>query len=207
MPDSCYICEKEGDVKRCSGCQHAYYCSRTCQRKDWRRHKRHCIPPQSSLHELSYACDIDVFPSPSTARDYGFDNMRLYHGDVVFYDGSRAENILLGLYQMINRDIGIDELPSIYNIPVANSIGASKKMLHEAYEKNALDDFVHRYINSVIEHSGLYNPSNNFCFLWLQNRLVIGPTRLSPSESVQLTQEQVVQMRNDIYRKYYEASN
>ena len=173
-----------------------------------RRHKPHCIPPQSSLHELLHACFLDVFPSPSTARDYGFDSMSLYYGNVVLSkSGCTAEIILLGLYQMIKRDIGNDEMPS-YDNPVLNSIGASKKMLLEAYETNALDEFLHRYISSVIEHYGEHLPPDNYCFLWLRNRLVIGPTRLSPSsESVQLTQEQVVQMRNDIYHKYYKASN
>ncbi|KAJ7336071.1 hypothetical protein OS493_013449 [Desmophyllum pertusum] len=210
MPDSCYVCDKKGDVKRCSGCQHAYYCSRTCQRQHWRRHKPHCIPPQSSLHELLHACFMDVFPSASAALDYGFESMSLYHGDLVLPDQRQLlspEHVLLGLYQMINRDINLDELPSCGTVPVANSIGASKKMLLEAYEKNALDDFLHRYINSVIEHSGEYLPPENYCFLWLRNRLVIGPTRLLLSESVYLTQEQVVQMRNDISRRYYEASN
>lgn len=26
----------------CSGCQTAYYCSRECQRKDWKSHKKMC---------------------------------------------------------------------------------------------------------------------------------------------------------------------
>lgn len=154
---------------------------------------------------------MDVWPSASAARDYGFDNVKLYHGDSVLpgdSDGLTPKHILLGLYQIITKDTGNDELRNaggilISNTPVYNSIGASKKMMLEAFEKNSLDEFLHRYINSVIERCGDQLSPDCYIFQWIQNRLVIGPTRLSLSESVELTQGQVVQMRNDIYRRYY----
>lgn len=120
--------------------------------------------------------------------------------------GLTAEHILLGLYQFITKDIDNDERPS-FTVPVFNSIGASKKMMLEAFEKNALDEFLHRYIRSVIDKCGDHLPPTNYGLRWIRNRLVIGPTRLWLSDSVQLTKEQVVQMRNDIYRKYYRASS
>ena len=158
---------------------------------------------------------MDVWPSASTARDYGFDNVKLYHGDSVLPGDSRGltpKHILLGLYQIITKDIGNDELRNaggilISNTPVYNSMGASKKMMLEAFEKNSLDEFLHRYINSVIERCGDQLPRDCYIFQWVRNRLVIGPTRLSLSESVELTQGQVVQMRNDIYRRYYGTSS
>ena len=208
MPD-CYNCDKEGDLKRCAGCQHAYYCSKACQKRHWRKHKPNCIPPQSSLHELFRACILDVFPSPSTAQEYGFDNMKLYHGDLLSpfeeFPEATAGHILLGLYQIITKDIANDELPCGM-VPVHNSIGASKKMMLEAFERNALDEFLYRYISSVIARYGDQLPRGNYCLEWIQNKLVIGPTRLSLGDSVQVTQEQVMQMRNDIYRRYYGTS-
>ncbi|KAL9959780.1 hypothetical protein ACROYT_G033135, partial [Oculina patagonica] len=209
---TCYNCGKKGDLKRCAGCQHAYYCSKACQKQHWRRHKPNCIPPESSLHELFQACFTDLFPSPSTARDYGFDNVKLYHGDgvikswncprgdLVLPDGSTAKNVLLGVYQFIAQDIANTERPEGW-LPVKNSIGASMKMMHEAFEKNALDEFLHRYINSLGNHL----TPESYCYGWIKLKLVIGPTRLSLSDSVQLTKEQVEQMRSDIYRRYYGA--
>ena len=29
----------------CSNCKKAYYCSRECQREDWKSHKHYCIAP------------------------------------------------------------------------------------------------------------------------------------------------------------------
>jgi hypothetical protein len=29
-------------LRRCTGCGHAYYCSRECQVKQWKEHKPHC---------------------------------------------------------------------------------------------------------------------------------------------------------------------
>lgn len=157
---------------------------------------------------------MDLWPSALTAHDYGFDNVKLYHGDSVFpgvSDGLTPKHVLLGLYQIITKDIRNDELPNVgrflSDTPVYNSFGASKKMMLEAFEKNSLDDFLHRYISSVIDGFGVYLTPDCYVFLWTRHRLVIGPTRMSLSESVELTQGQVVQMRNDIYRRYYETSN
>jgi len=66
------------------------------------------LPPESSVHELFRACFNDLLPVPGTtvARDYGFDNMRIYHGDVVWGESptlASAENILIGLFQCIKR--------------------------------------------------------------------------------------------------------
>lgn len=121
-------------------------------------------------------------------------------------DGMTAEHLLLGLYQIITKDIGNDHRPS-YGIHVHNSIGASKKMMLEAFEKNALDEFLHRYISSVVDRYGDQLGPNNYCFQWLRYKLVIGLTRLSPGDSVQLTKEQVEQMRSDIYSRFYGASS
>lgn len=39
----CSSCSKAtGDLKLCSGCQGAYYCSRDCQAKDFKVHKKAC---------------------------------------------------------------------------------------------------------------------------------------------------------------------
>lgn len=150
---------------------------------------------------------MDLWPSAPTALDYGFDNVKLYHGDSVLPGDSRGltpEHVLLGLYQFIKRDIDQDELS---NVPAYNSIGASKKMMLEAYEKNSLDEFLHRYIGNVTERLGDRLLPDCYVFLWTRHRLVIGPTRLVLSETVGLTQEQVVQMRNDMHNRYYGTSH
>ena len=42
-PAVCGLCGEGGaPLKRCSGCDHAYYCSASCQRSDWRDHKQIC---------------------------------------------------------------------------------------------------------------------------------------------------------------------
>lgn len=149
---------------------------------------------------------MDVFPIPSVRCDYGFDNIEFYHGDVVSPEGLSAETILLGLYQVIWKDIGNDEYDGGAHYPVLNSIGASKRMILEAYERNALDEFLHRYINSVIARFG-DSRTPPYCIAWLQNKLVIGPTRLLPSEEVSLSGAQIARMRNEIFQKYYGFAN
>ena len=42
-PDSkCSYCNKSGNVKTCSGCKKTKYCSRVCQKADWKSHKHRC---------------------------------------------------------------------------------------------------------------------------------------------------------------------
>ena len=43
---TCFLCSKEGrspPLRRCSQCEIAYYCSKTCQRGHWKKHKAACI--------------------------------------------------------------------------------------------------------------------------------------------------------------------
>jgi MYND finger len=44
----CKSCGKDG-VKKCGGCGQVYYCSRKCQRNDWKRHKAECKRVQKEM--------------------------------------------------------------------------------------------------------------------------------------------------------------
>ena len=53
---NCQVCEKPGCHLRCSLCHGAYYCSRECQLKHWKAHKKECKKLQkknSSSNSLS----------------------------------------------------------------------------------------------------------------------------------------------------------
>lgn len=48
----CTYCRKlDGiSVKKCSACGGAYYCSRECQKADWKRHKKDCNYGTTDIH-------------------------------------------------------------------------------------------------------------------------------------------------------------
>jgi hypothetical protein len=46
LTDHCAFCEKTGrfkSMKFCSACNEVQYCSRSCQKKDWKKHKKWCV--------------------------------------------------------------------------------------------------------------------------------------------------------------------
>ena len=40
---SCVCCARPGE-RRCTGCHSVAYCGVTCQKRDWARHRRLCVP-------------------------------------------------------------------------------------------------------------------------------------------------------------------
>ena len=46
----CTYCQSwcRNKTRWCEGCMSEVYCSRTCQKKDWKRHKDECIPMQNA---------------------------------------------------------------------------------------------------------------------------------------------------------------
>ena len=49
---NCGICKKSAFLKRCAACHIAIYCSKECQRDDWKRHKLDCTGTKSLNHTL-----------------------------------------------------------------------------------------------------------------------------------------------------------
>ena len=193
-------------MKRCAACKHAFYCSKACQKQHWKKHKPNCIDARSSLHNLFKACRQDLWPALPAMLDYGFLNMQKYYGSELLGQlNLTADQILLGLFQQMTREIGCLEYGDTQN--VSCSIDITKKMLLAACEGNALDEFLHRYISNVFELSEGKDRKTYWGYghAWLDNKLVIGPTRpLMPTGVLNNTEEEELRMRNEIYRRYYE---
>uniref|UniRef100_A0A336LUX1 hypoxia-inducible factor-proline dioxygenase n=1 Tax=Culicoides sonorensis TaxID=179676 RepID=A0A336LUX1_CULSO len=45
----CKVCLQTENIRRCSGCQAAYYCSPECQRQDWKFHRTECYKKKTPL--------------------------------------------------------------------------------------------------------------------------------------------------------------
>ena len=78
-------------TRRCSACKRAWYCSTTCQKKDWKFHIFDCENKGNirSAHYLVRACYTGVMPlNSSVLADYGFERLNASH----------SHCLLLGLY-------------------------------------------------------------------------------------------------------------
>ncbi|RPA85347.1 hypothetical protein BJ508DRAFT_303012 [Ascobolus immersus RN42] len=47
MPN-CKVCEKSNNLMKCGRCNDVFYCSRECQKTDWKKHKVDCKPTEAS---------------------------------------------------------------------------------------------------------------------------------------------------------------
>ncbi|KAF8440853.1 hypothetical protein L210DRAFT_3400158 [Boletus edulis BED1] len=81
MAKTCHKCHgysdnyDEAKLKRCSGCQKVYYCSTSCQKRDWVCHIFDCKPrrPINTADYLALAVYQNLLPEhPQTCEDYGF---------------------------------------------------------------------------------------------------------------------------------------
>ncbi len=78
------------ELKCCAGCKAVWYCSKRCQREDWRRHIFDCNRPIPTAYYLSRAVFADLIPvHAQTRQDFGFDKAELL--------GGTAQSYLLGL--------------------------------------------------------------------------------------------------------------
>ena len=49
---TCIVCDKKTDLKNCGKCKQVHYCSRDCQKNDWREHKKTCSSEQQWKRDL-----------------------------------------------------------------------------------------------------------------------------------------------------------
>ncbi len=47
----CKVCQKVS-TSQCARCRQVTYCSRECQKANWKTHKVQCVPPQMDIEDL-----------------------------------------------------------------------------------------------------------------------------------------------------------
>ncbi|KAK7943092.1 MYND domain protein, partial [Apiospora aurea] len=106
MANECNACKKTGiDLKKCSKCQTTLYCSRDCQKADWKSHKKVCnsnaqnhLPDKIGCFDVTHNDGLKISPpvalmGPSTNRTpvsmnaSGSTTVRRRTSDYVKFDG------------------------------------------------------------------------------------------------------------------------
>lgn len=52
----CSTCGEPNATARCGSCHDCFYCNRDCQKLDWKKHKKECIPPGSTCTRCLQPC-------------------------------------------------------------------------------------------------------------------------------------------------------
>jgi hypothetical protein len=83
----CFTCKAHTVVKCCSKCQAVYYCSKSCQKEDWKQHKQICqflnvgdgaVQFQIDDHMVRYAHSQDFFETSERRFDKDEDGKRFF---------------------------------------------------------------------------------------------------------------------------------
>jgi hypothetical protein len=62
LPAHCEVCNETEHLKKCGTCHRVYYCGRSCQKKDWKVHKKICSIAKKNLfseHKRKYHPKIE----------------------------------------------------------------------------------------------------------------------------------------------------
>ena len=169
---SCANCDKadnpETPFKRCSRCQTSYYCSKDCQKADWKEHKKSCGPSASGQktsksapsHSLLNAIqgmgdntwlhnrpEIEVYSLLIDSHRMRMEDEYVFRGDVFddsFYGGGDPVPRFRKFLQKAEKKGGI--LPSWWNAEKREACIARRNAtehwsaLHGAVEKHDIQE-------------------------------------------------------------------
>ena len=85
---ACNVCDSETNLKRCARCKKVAYCSRNCQKKDWKTHREKCSIVSSSSSQR---------PGPTPAASNNGSNENVNRNIETFYSSDRLASGLLSL--------------------------------------------------------------------------------------------------------------
>ncbi|PHH63855.1 hypothetical protein CDD81_5412 [Ophiocordyceps australis] len=139
MALECYNCKKPGAetaLKKCAKCWTALYCSRDCQKADWKAHKKVC-GKQTDAKTSSQDGSATASLSPPKGLDHGVacPFTRLDNGTWL-HDRSERDvyRVLIDVYRLRVADIykfeGYAEEDSIYD-GAANEVRGFKRLLEK----------------------------------------------------------------------------
>ena len=139
------------ELKRCAKCQETRYCSRECQKDDWKQHKKVCASNASSHASASGATGGAVRPSPSQAQGAQPKNLKVnvdkpFHklSDKTWLHDRPGEDVfklLIDAYRLRMEDVykftGDVEEDSIYNKAASGEVGF-RRFVGKARDKAGL---------------------------------------------------------------------
>ncbi len=122
----CGSCGKEAGVK-CSKCKKVYYCDRSCQKSDWKRHKLICVrikndadaeEQEPAASEPLDVVDITKLTCKVEVKNFGvFATGRIEKGErICYYDGTTKDaRIGVRMRKSPNGKLGIVNAEQVYD--------------------------------------------------------------------------------------------
>ena len=113
---ACAACQKaetpRAALSRCAGCKDSFYCSRECQRADWKQHKQHCGSPKATAgpkQPKTSAQSGNASSSSAPSGNFAFNMLKdqLWGGKSTWLHGRPEEetfNLLIDCHRLRNED-------------------------------------------------------------------------------------------------------
>ena len=167
--DTCQVCLKECKALRCTKCRKAYYCSVSCQSKDWKAgHRRICQAVGTRKEKADWALQQLVSLTQKTSRD----DKKEYHDKASDEVKRRQQESLNSGKRGVG---GTSLLRRRHEIPVLISAGPQAKIAHNQKSQLNFDvvvedmKFISRFqmtlqrkLNSAINRVNLSEARLNF---------------------------------------------
>jgi len=98
----CETCSSETDLFTCSACKTVYYCSRDCQRQNWRHHRPSCATTSTAKHACDECRQVQL---KGKSGKFSISACHRVPGDILFENIAKRSNIPIAEMKIIVKGV------------------------------------------------------------------------------------------------------
>jgi len=159
----CSYCKQVKECRSCSKCHFRYYCSRQCQVRDWKEHKKECNFDHKPIMKLFYKFITKILPSKEEFRNFQYEYIsKILIGIPIYFNIPSSGKLRINNFSDLQKYIRCGQLNSIdeldyeiriyidnQNINYQFSIGPKGLIDDEPVTKKDIEDVLYGIKNYI----------------------------------------------------------